>query len=249
MLESTFCCFKGVSESAEQRIWQSGILTWQQFLKCSCSPLSIRKTEQIKIQIHEAQIALKAGLVDYFLQRLPIRCYIRVLQNFYNCTGFLDIETTGLTKKDTITVIGLKFEKYTYCFVEGDNLSEFLKILPSLGLIITFNGCRFDLPMIRRKYHIDINCAHIDMMQVMNKFGYKGGQKSIESRIGFKRKNSKGCTGKDAVNLWNVYQKEGSQEALKLLIQYNKEDVQALEYISIWAYNQSVSSFPISMKL
>ncbi len=249
MIDSTFCCFDGVSESAELRLWQSGVLTWDQFLDCPFSPFSIKKHNKIIDRIYEAKIALQAGLYDYFIQRLPPMHRIRILKNIYDRTGFIDIETTGLSLSDKITTIALRLNAGTSSYTRGVDISNFLSKLPLCDLLITFNGSRFDLPRLRKQFKLDIVNAHIDMLPVMKAFGFKGGQKAIECQLGFKRTHTDGVTGEDAVKLWQNYKETGDCQNLAKLQLYNKEDVAALEKISIWAYNQSMSAFPIPITL
>ena len=51
-----------------------------------------------------------------------------------------------------------------------------------------------------------------------------GGLKVVEQQLGIPRE-LKGIGGLEAVMLWWKYQNDGDQDALAMLLQYNKEDV------------------------
>ena len=52
----------------------------------------------------------------------------------------------------------------------------------------------------------------------------------MEQQLGIRRQ-FQGITGWDAVLLWQRYQNYGDQNALELLLQYNKEDVVNLKVL------------------
>ena len=52
----------------------------------------------------------------------------------------------------------------------------------------------------------------------------KGGFKAVERQLGISRE-SKGVNGWDAVLLWRKYLEYNDEDALALLLKYNKEDV------------------------
>ena len=67
--------------------------------------------------------------------------------------------------------------------------------------------------------------AHIDLRFVMASLGYKGGLKSVESRLGLHRDPAiQGVDGFEAVRLWHRYRR-GDESALERLILYNLTDV------------------------
>ena len=51
-----------------------------------------------------------------------------------------------------------------------------------------------------------------------------GGLKTVERRLGIRR-NLPDIDGAEAVRLWRRYQANYDQDALRLLLEYNKEDV------------------------
>jgi uncharacterized protein YprB with RNaseH-like and TPR domain len=246
MLRSTFCCFKGVSQSAEQRLWKAECLTWDEFKKIPRPIFSLRKHLDVCRQIDEAEIALKAGLADYFLNRLEGAHKVRVYPDFREVIGYLDIETTGLALTDRITTLAFYNGKNLQTFVREINLSSFLLELSHVGLLVTFYGSRFDLPRIRENFNIDLFIPHLDLYQVMHFMGVRGGLKESERVLRVQRKRYVDFDGKTASKLWQKYYDEGDKESLKKLVLYNCEDALCLERLLTKAYNHSVSSFPIS---
>ncbi|MFP4116904.1 MAG: ribonuclease H-like domain-containing protein [Candidatus Aenigmatarchaeota archaeon] len=140
---------------------------------------------------------------------------------------YLDIETTGLSKeRHKVTVVGAYDGDEVYQLVKGRNLCEdnLYELLEKAGCVVTYNGKRFDVPFLQKKYNIELNGNHKDLMYLGWKVGLKGGLKKIEKEIGVGR-NSGVCGGSEAVRLWKKYQREECKEALRKLLMYNKEDV------------------------
>ena len=146
--------------------------------------------------------------------------------------AYLDIETTGLSRfYDYITVIGIylcnsKDDRLVQLVgeqVTGDNL---LKALENVNTIYTYNGSRFDLPFIDA--FLDINLAaeyhHHDLMYDCWGNNLYGGFKAVERQLGIPRQ-LEGIGGLEAVWLWWRYRNQGDENALALLLRYNKEDV------------------------
>ena len=152
--------------------------------------------------------------------------------------AYLDIETTGLScLYADITVIGIylvngsegKLVQLVGKEVTKDNLLETLK---GVDTIYTYNGSRFDLPFINSSLGIDLETVadHHDLMYDCWRCNLFGGFKSVEQQLGIPRQ-LKGIGGLEAVMLWWRYQKYGDQDALALLLQYNKEDVVNLKVL------------------
>ncbi len=248
MLRASFCCFQGVSDSAEHRLWQNGCLTWRHFEKTATPFFSSRKQRNVKEQLRQAEAALDAGLADWFLNRLPPAHKVRVIECFAESAAFLDIETTGLSARDDVTTIAMATADQVRVFVQGRNLHEFLRALKDVSLLVTFNGARFDLPFLRRRFSIDLKLPHLDLMPVLQAYGYRGGLKVCEKNLQIKRCHSSGVDGAEAVRLWNDHQK-GNIEALRQLILYNAEDAVVLQLVARELYRLSMLNYPIRVKL
>jgi hypothetical protein len=150
--------------------------------------------------------------------------------------AYLDIETTGLScQYAEITVIGIylangsesRLVQLVGREVTVDNLLEALK---EVRTIYTYNGSRFDLPFIYGSLGIDLETVanHHDLMYDCWRSNLFGGFKAVEQQLGIPRQ-LQGITGLDAVLLWQRYRDYGDQNALELLLQYNREDVMNLK--------------------
>ena len=146
--------------------------------------------------------------------------------------AYLDIETTGLSPDNCqITVIGI--------YITGDGEDEMIQLvgdeisdeaitsaLEGVNVLHTYNGARFDLPFIDAHHKVNLaeEFEHIDLMFDCWKNNLYGGLKSVERQLGIDRK-LKEVNGYEAVRLWWAYVNDNDEEALKTLLEYNKEDV------------------------
>ena len=146
--------------------------------------------------------------------------------------AYLDIETTGLSRYfDDITVVGIyrcngadsRLVQLVGDDVTGDNV---LAALDGVETIFTYNGSRFDLPFIHEYIGLDLDNMfhHRDLMYDCWRRNLKGGFKAVEQQLGIPRQ-LQGISGYDAVLLWWRYKNYDDEEALALLLEYNREDV------------------------
>jgi len=146
--------------------------------------------------------------------------------------AYLDIETTGLSRfYDYITVIGIYLcnssqDKLIQLVGEQATTDNLLKTLEGVNTIYTYNGSRFDLPFINVSLGINLATEfhHHDLMYDCWRNNLYGGFKAVERQLGIPRQ-LQGIGGLEAVWLWWRYQNDGDQNALTLMLQYNKEDV------------------------
>ena len=198
--------------------------------------------------MRESVRKLSDGDVRYFRDALPKGELWRLYPDFFENTGFLDIETTGLDRNySELTLIGVA-DKHGYSsFVSGENLEEFRDAIDKYDLIVTFNGSSFDIPFVEHYLgNVFRNCAHIDLMRLLRRIGYSGGLKKIESDLGVGRPSSlRGLSGYDAVRMWSLH-RLGDTRALPTLIRYNAEDVASLPELTSIAFNQIVGSIGVN---
>jgi len=146
--------------------------------------------------------------------------------------AFLDIETTGLFPEYCeVTVVGVqaihgidtRFIQLVGDDATADNL---LEALNGVQVIYTYNGSRFDLPFIRSCLRINLAdiFVHHDLMYDCWRNNLYGGLKCVERQLGIPRR-LKDINGYDAVRLWWRYVNDYDEEALAILLEYNKEDV------------------------
>ena len=244
MLTSSFCCFDGVSRSAELRLWQTGWRTWRELQVLDPGVFSRRRLEKVRAQVAQAEVALQAGLADYFLRRLGPPDRVRVLPHFLDVTGFLDIETTGLTRHDHITTIALVTATGARAFVRGRDMDTFMAQIPELKLLVTYNGSHFDIPRLRKELRIDLGIPHLDLRPCLEAHGYTGGLKRCEELLGINRPEEVRLTGGDAVELWKEYERHGSEEHLRRLVGYNIQDARSLAVVATRLYNRVMATHP-----
>lgn len=139
--------------------------------------------------------------------------------------AYLDIETSF---SGAITVVGLYAEDRGIIQLVGGTVSDLAvwRALVGVETICTYNGSRFDLPVIRRRLGLDLarEFRSHDLMYECWRRGLFGGLKRVEERLGIAR-HSKGIDGWDAMRLWARYEDGGDEEALTMLLSYNREDV------------------------
>ena len=146
-------------------------------------------------------------------------------------TAYLDIETSF---HGEITVVGVYYPPDELIQLVGDEIhrSNLIRALDMADQVCTYSGSRFDLPVIRRHTGFDVAkfCLHRDLMYDCWRHGLKGGLKRVEELLGITR-DSAGMNGMDAMRLWEAYRTGRDVEALKLLLQYNRDDVVNLDIL------------------
>lgn len=148
------------------------------------------------------------------------------------CYGYLDIETTGLSRRQCdLTVVGVATFRGTQQKVAqlvGDQIraDRVLALLDGVDEFYTYNGSRFDLPFIRAKLDVDLKTCvrHTDLMYHCWRHDLKGGLKAVEARLGIPRQLTE-MDGFMAVRLWWEYVNNNNARALRTLLDYNREDV------------------------
>jgi len=243
MLNNTYIHIPGIGKSLEQKIWAQGIRTWEEFLEMK-ERIQIPSSRKVRIceGIEESSKRLASKDFCFFSQCLPSAEHWRAYPVFSDSVAFVDIETTGLSQqRDKITVIGIYDGKKPKTYVRGINLDDAIEEFSKYGLLVSFNGARFDLPFIISEFpDIKFNQLHIDLMYPLRRIGYSGGLKNIEKLLGISRsEDTEGITGFDAVRLWKKYER-GDQESLNTLIKYNEEDIVNLKTIIELTYPKMV---------
>jgi len=137
--------------------------------------------------------------------------------------AYLDIETSF---DGAITIVGCHLVDRG--LLVGGMVSDVSvwRALEGVETICTYNGSRFDLPVIRRRLGLDLakEFRSHDLMYDCWRNGLFGGLKRVEEQLGIARR-SKGIDGWDAMRLWSRYEDGGDREALEILLAYNRDDV------------------------
>jgi uncharacterized protein YprB with RNaseH-like and TPR domain len=240
MLKNTFLHIPGLGLKSEQRIWSSGIHSWDDLLRGNLAFFSQKRTDLLKRGIDESLEHLSRNNPNYFGERLPSNQSWRIFPEFRELTAYLDIETTGLDSCfNEITTIALYDGKSVFTYVQGHNLGQFKHDIRKYKIIVTYNGKCFDVPFIESYLGIQLNQVQIDLRYLLRSLGYTGGLKACEKKAGIYRGELDGIDGFFAVLLWNDYQKNKSPESLETLLAYNIQDVVNLEFLMVLSYNLS----------
>ena len=178
--------------------------------------------------------ALETGDIPYFTRTFAPQDQWRIIAHYREKITFFDIETTGLGRYDTISVIACYHRNEIKTYVEAENLDDFLDILDETELLVSFNGSSFDIPKLLDNFRIpQIPCPHLDMRWVCYHHSYRGGLKTIANLLGIERpQDLNGINGYDAVHLWHKWQIYNDLKAKHLLLRYCCADVILLKKIT-----------------
>ena len=238
MITSSFIFLERIGYKLEQNIWKNGIYDWNSFLKRSnVKGIAKHRKFYYNRKLINARKALYNFDSNYFLDLLPQSEMWRLYDFFREDAVFLDIETTGLSKKNNdITVFGLYDGINTKIMIKGINFdyTSLKKELQKYKLIVTFNGAAFDVPFIEKQYpDLLPKIPNFDVKSATDKLGLKGGLKKIEKLLGIKRSNIvEKFYGGDALTLWKMYRATGDDYYLNLLVEYNEYDIINLKTIA-----------------
>jgi uncharacterized protein YprB with RNaseH-like and TPR domain len=244
MIRNTFCILEGIGDKLEKRLWEEGVLTWEDFADAErLLGFSSERKRAFDASLLKHKSALEAGNAGYFSKNLKRREHWRLYDFFKKDAVCLDIETNGFMPNGGgyVTVVGL-YDGYDYkCFVRGENLTaeNIRKELAQYKCLITFYGAAFDIPFLLRSFSgIEFNMPHFDLCFGVKRLGFQGGLKKLEHDLCIERDEAVvGLDGYDAVKLWEAARK-GSTEALELLIKYNREDTVNLMQIASILYDR-----------
>jgi len=227
MLQESFVMLPGVRYRTENKLWNQGLSSWDEFLSSSkVKGISTARKETYDWKLQESKKQLKENNAAFFAKELRFTDQWRLYDEFKDEAVYLDIDTNGYY--GGITVIGLSNGYDTTMFVRGFNLerSLFIKEMEKYKMIVSFNGAPFDLPVIERYFGYKPKVPHVDLRFVCQKVGLNGGLKAIERELGIKRrKEVEDMAGADAVYLWEMWQSTGDRDFLDKLIWYNEEDI------------------------
>ena len=243
MLTATFLHAPGVGQATERSLWKQGALSWTAFQEMGTSlKVSPRSRVALTDTVAASLAHFETRDVAYFARALPKREHWRGLSAFRERIGYLDIETDGGYSADSVTVIGLYDGYESRMYVRGRNLTQFEDDCREFDAFVTFFGGGFDIPFLIRRFpklqEVFSSRLHVDLCPLLGRIGHRGGLKAIERRLRIARiPETEGLDGADAVRLWRVYSRGGSrsEEALRLLLAYNREDIVNLETLLAYA--------------
>ena len=185
MLKNTFIHMPGLGVKTEKRLWESGILDWNDFMETFPDSLPQRRIAQLKTYIRESRDHLKTGNPKFFEELLPSKHHWRMFSEFRHSTAYLDIETTGIKMWGfEITTIALYDGESIFYYVKDQNLDDFGKDIKKYEIIVSYNGKSLYIPFIESYLKIHLTQAHIDLRYVLASLGYGSGLKSCEQQLG-----------------------------------------------------------------
>lgn len=225
-VERSFLGAEGVGETIERRLWEQGVTRWEEFDR-ACDGVGPTRAERIESFIEGGRRAIEGDDVSYFDRAFPTGARWRLYESFREQACFFDIETTGLDQRSSVvTTVSLHRAGETETLVRGDDLTResLAAAFEDAGLLVTFNGARFDIPFLREAFGIDLDHPHIDLMPTCRKIGLSGGLSAVESELGIGRELPD-VDGREAVRLWREHER-GADGALERLIEYNREDTE-----------------------
>jgi uncharacterized protein len=239
MIKQSFIFLPKIKSNKEKSIWEQGIKDWDSFVIAErVKGISPRLKLEYNKLVLDAKKELYKNNSTYFLDKLPTTETWRLYDYFKDEAVFLDIETSSSTTIGSyLTVIGLFDGINTKTMIRDVNLNiaELKKELVKYKLLITFNGSTFDLPYLNKRYPgLLPEIPHIDVRHLCSKAGLKGGLKDIEKQLSITRPNIivKRMYGGDPFKLWRMFKGSGDEYYLKLLVEYNEEDVINLKKIT-----------------
>jgi uncharacterized protein len=107
VLTATFQHAQGIGQTIEKRLWDSGILHWDDALATPSLPIPRARREILLPLLEQSRTALEENDFGFFARTLPQREHWRTAPHFMDRIGFLDIETNGGFEPDDITLIGV----------------------------------------------------------------------------------------------------------------------------------------------
>lgn len=228
ILDQSLCLLQGVSPEVEIRLRRAGVMSCAQLAAEAERYFSVNHAQRIRASYEEWKMARTHGLVDWEVNHLPTGYRVRALREHWDNALFYDIETDGTMASSNITCISTLRNGRICSFWRGHNLSDFLAEWAAAKILVSFNGKRFDTPIVCKAFGLTSVPAQIDLMNEAAHYGYRGGLKVVEKKFGFVRKEEGCADGKDAIRLWNEYSETHSAKILSELLEYNQADVTAL---------------------
>ena len=246
MLCSSFQLAPGLGRRSEQRLWQHGVLRWQDYDPCG-GLLTNHSDALLRPALERAQAAFDAREVDDLARLLPPEEHWRLFGEFADGAAYLDIETSDDTVgAGFISAIGMLDRRGPRLLLAGPALQSFPALASGWSMLVTFNGSSFDLPILRRVFpDWQPPLTHIDLRHVLRRLGYSGGLKAIERRVPLlhlaRPAHLDGLSAGQACGLFALG-RNGDRAALRRFAEYNLYDVINLRTLMAYAYNALVEA-------
>ena len=245
MITHTFQLIPSVGAKKEQAIWETGVRSWDDFLASDrVGTMRPEAKERGDVLITQASELLDDGNSRDLAEMLPKGEVWRMFDRFKDDAVYLDIETDGLSRDSTVTVVTVHGRGDTVTLTHGIDLGPetLADAVDGASMIVSFNGSCFDIPVLRNSFPtIDFDIPQFDLRFSSRKVGYRGGLKPLEIQLGITRSDDiEGVDGADAVRLWKMWEKHGDRDSLDILTEYNRADTVNLERIAEIIYGRLV---------
>lgn len=227
MIKYCFTWLDGIGDKTEEQLEEQGISTWNDFLEeNNVDGISEKRKVFYDLRLERALNALDNDNLDFF-SSLGQDVVWRLYPYFKDRCGFLDIEVNSDGEIIVLTVAD-RFSSDT--LVKGMNLDEgsVRNVLDDYEVLVSFNGCSFDIPKIEDLIGEELNKVHIDLRFFCNFVGLEGSLEEIEEKVGIDRPSE--LEG-SAVEAWKAFIASGDDEWLNVLVEYNEEDAINLFYL------------------
>jgi len=251
MLTRTFLHIPGIGPHRERRIWNDGILSWDDML-ADRDLFDDGPPPLLERELTVSRQKLAEGDARWFEERLGHANAWRMAADFDDGRiACLDIETDGAAATDLpagedapggTTVCAVWDGIRARVFLRNRDLHELPHYLAQYKVLCTFNGRAFDIPYLEARFGAGFyRGAHLDLRPITRAVGLTGGLKKIEKQVGIKRPAAiRHYTGYDAVKLWGAFRR-GRMDALEPLARYNLADAVNLQSLLRVAYNWAVA--------
>ena len=255
MLRNSFVLLRGVGPATERRLHRLGIRNWDQFLAApALAGIGRERKAALDAHLRALSKRLERGDASTLSKALGAAQRWRLYPDFRDSAAFLDIETTGLEWPAEVTLVGVFLGSEYTPLVRGIGLSASAvqRALGHARVLVTFNGGSFDLPMLRAAFpslRLD-HLPHVDLRHLAPRAGIRGGLKKVERLLGIRRaEDIKMLCSHDAVHLWRLWERKGSRNALRLLIDYNRADTENLRRVADEVCRRMAQNVSIPLKL
>ncbi|NOY65350.1 MAG: exonuclease, partial [Nitrospirae bacterium] len=127
MIRHTFTLLDGIGEKTEKRLWQSGLVTWNDFIETDYLPcFSPFRAEFYRELLLGFKYELDSGNSSVFKECLNSGEHWRLFDQFRESAICLDIETNGYApgRGGEITIIGLYNGQDYEVLISGENLDK-----------------------------------------------------------------------------------------------------------------------------
>ena len=233
VLQNTFLLLPRIGLRTERTIWKQSIQDWQAWLDApKVRGFSLARKAAYDELLREASKRLLADDGEWFASRIPRSEHWRLYHAFKERVLFLDIETTGWY---SVTMVGMSNGYDMKTMVRGSSLDRagLLHEIKNARLLVTYNGCAFDIPVLEHYFGFKLHIPHVDLRTVSRRLGLVGGLKRIERELGIIRdEDVQDMQSGEAPLLWHAWRSTGERGFLERLAKYNAEDVLNLKLLA-----------------